>query len=158
MVQPQGLTLSQQNPSCLWNHNSTSPKSVYKSVCVCVTVSRSVMFDSLQSHGLYIALQRLLYPWNSLRKILEWIAVHFSRGSSWPRDQTQVSCVAGRFFTIWATREALKSLWWRPDSSSIQATVGNTWWPRTVAPTLPQSHLGRSQSTHPRLWPQEALF
>ena len=29
-----------------------------------------------------------------------------SRGSSWPRDQTQVSCSAGRFFTIWATREA----------------------------------------------------
>ena len=40
-------------------------------------------------------------------RILEWVAIPFSRGSSWPRDQTQVSCVAGRFFTIWATREAL---------------------------------------------------
>ena len=30
----------------------------------------------------------------------------FSRGSSWPRDQTQVSCIAGRRFTLWATREA----------------------------------------------------
>ena len=30
----------------------------------------------------------------------------FSRGSSQPRDQIQVSCIAGRFFTIWATREA----------------------------------------------------
>jgi len=29
----------------------------------------------------------------------------FSRGSSWPRDWTQVSCIAGRFFTTWATRE-----------------------------------------------------
>ena len=38
--------------------------------------------------------------------ILEWVAIPFSRGSSWPRDQTQVSCIAGRFFTIWATREA----------------------------------------------------
>ena len=28
----------------------------------------------------------------------------FSRGSSWPRDQTQVSHIAGRFFTVWATR------------------------------------------------------
>ena len=35
-------------------------------------------------------------------RILEWIAISFSRGSSWPRDQTQVSCIAGRFFTIWA--------------------------------------------------------
>ena len=32
--------------------------------------------------------------------ILEWVAVSFSRGSSQPRDQTQVSCVAGRFFTV----------------------------------------------------------
>ena len=29
---------------------------------------------------------------------LEWVAVHFSRGSSWPRDRTQVSCIAGGFF------------------------------------------------------------
>ena len=38
--------------------------------------------------------------------ILEWVAIPFSRGSSWPRDQTQVSCVAGRFFTVLAIREA----------------------------------------------------
>ena len=39
-------------------------------------------------------------------RVLESVAISFSRGSSWPRDQTQVSCVAGRFFTIWAAREA----------------------------------------------------
>ena len=39
-------------------------------------------------------------------RILEWIAISFSRGSSWTRDQTPVSCIAGRFFTNWATREA----------------------------------------------------
>ena len=39
--------------------------------------------------------------------ILEWLAIPFSRGSSQLRDQTQVSCIAGRFFTVWATREAL---------------------------------------------------
>ena len=38
--------------------------------------------------------------------ILEWVAFPFSRGSSQPRDQTQVSLIAGRFFTSWATREA----------------------------------------------------
>ena len=40
-------------------------------------------------------------------RILEWVAIPFSRGSSQPRDQIQVSCIAGRFFTIWATGEAL---------------------------------------------------
>ena len=39
-------------------------------------------------------------------RTLEWVAVPFSRGSSWPRDRTWVSCIAGRFFTIWVTREA----------------------------------------------------
>ena len=39
-------------------------------------------------------------------RILEWVAILFSRGSSWPRDQTQVSCIADRFFTIRVTREA----------------------------------------------------
>ena len=38
-------------------------------------------------------------------RILEWVAFPFSMGSSQPRDQTQVSCIAGVFFTIWATRE-----------------------------------------------------
>ena len=41
------------------------------------------------------------------------VAIPFSRGSSPPRDQTQVSCIAGRFFTIWASREALISLYCR---------------------------------------------
>ena len=40
-------------------------------------------------------------------KILEWIAYPFSRGSSQPRSRTRVSHIAGRFFTSWATREAL---------------------------------------------------
>ena len=40
--------------------------------------------------------------------ILEWVAYSFSISSSWPRNQTGVSCVAGRFFTNWAVREALQ--------------------------------------------------
>ena len=39
-------------------------------------------------------------------RVLEWVAIAFSRGSSRPRDWTQVSCIAGRRFTVWATREA----------------------------------------------------
>ena len=46
-------------------------------------------------------------------RILEWIAMPFSRGSFPSRDQTQVSCIAGRFFTVWATREAhIKACWY----------------------------------------------
>ena len=44
--------------------------------------------------------------------ILEWVATFFSRGSSWSRDQTWVSCLAGRFFTIWTTREASDFIYW----------------------------------------------
>ena len=43
-------------------------------------------------------------------KILEWVAIPFSRGSSLPRDQTRVSCTAGRFFTIRATRKVSKTI------------------------------------------------
>ena len=40
-------------------------------------------------------------------RIVEWVAISFSRGSSWPRDRTQVSRIEGRCFNLWATREAL---------------------------------------------------
>ena len=42
-------------------------------------------------------------------RILKWVAISFSRGSSRPRGWTRVSCTAGRFFTYWATREAQTS-------------------------------------------------
>ena len=38
-------------------------------------------------------------------RVLEWVTFLISRGSSQPRDRTQVSCIAGRFFTSWTTRE-----------------------------------------------------
>ena len=41
-------------------------------------------------------------------RILEWVVYPFSSGSSWPRNPTGVSCIAGRFFTNWALREARK--------------------------------------------------
>ena len=54
-----------------------------------------------------------VYLQNSLKearilqaRILEWVAVPFSRGSSQPRDRTQVSQAADGFFTSWATGEA----------------------------------------------------
>ena len=52
--------------------------------------------------------RRILY-WLSQQgspRILDWVAYPFCRGSSWPRNWTGVSWIAGRFFTSWATREA----------------------------------------------------
>ena len=59
-------------------------------------------------------------------RILEWVAISFSRGSSQPRNQTWVSCIAGRFFTDWATWETLgrtdaeaeAPVLWLPDSKN----------------------------------------
>ena len=50
-------------------------------------------------------------PWTAVHgtlqaRVLEWVALLFGRGSSQPRDRTQVSPIAGGFFTSWATREA----------------------------------------------------
>ena len=50
-------------------------------------------------------------------RILEWVAIPFSRGFSRPRDQTRVSFIATWFFTIWATRE---SLFWKEASKQIR--------------------------------------
>ena len=69
-------------------------------------VKMKVVPVSLLSHGLYSP------PGSSVHgilqaRILEWVAISFSRGSSRPRYWTQISHIAGRSFTIWATREAL---------------------------------------------------
>ena len=42
-------------------------------------------------------------------RTLEWVAYPFSRGFSWPRNQTRISGIAGRFFTVWATRKYFSS-------------------------------------------------
>ena len=65
-------------------------------MCVKVTQSCLTLCD-LMAYTVHGILQA---------RILEWVAFSFSRGSSQPRDRTQVSHIAGRFFTSWATREA----------------------------------------------------
>ena len=63
---------------------------------------------------------RLFCPWNSQAIILEQVALPFSRGSSWSRDQIQIFFIAGRFFTIWANRE---SPWSKKEVSSDSTNV-----------------------------------
>ena len=69
--------------------------------------SLSIVSDFLQPHVLGILQAR----------ILERVAFPFSRGSSQPRDQTQISHIAGGFFTSWAIKEAQK---WQKMSLSLK--------------------------------------
>ena len=67
------------------------------------SVSHSVLSDSLRPHS--------RPPGSSVHgilqaRILEWVAIPFSRPSFWSRGQPWVSAIVGRFFTVWGTREA----------------------------------------------------
>ena len=75
------------------------------------TESHSVMSDSLWPRGLYS-------PLNFPGQNTGWVAFPFSRGSCQPRDQTQVSHIAGRFFTSGTTREAQE--YWRGKPIPLQ--------------------------------------
>ena len=87
----QGSPENRTNRICIWK------------VKVLVAQSFPTLFDprdwSLPGSSVHGILQA---------SILEWVAIPFSRGSSLPRDWTQVSCIAGRLFTVWTTREALE--------------------------------------------------
>ena len=75
-------------------------------LCLKMLVAQSTLCDrmdcSLSGSSVHGILQA---------RILEWVAVSFSRGFSRSRDWTQVSCIAGRLFTIWTTREAPAFVW-----------------------------------------------
>ena len=59
-------------------------------------------------------------PWTVAHQaLLEWVAISFSRGSSWPRDWTWVSCITGRFFIYWATWEAPKYIIFSKSPSQV---------------------------------------
>ena len=78
-------------------------------------------------------------------RILEWVASPFSKGFSQPRDWTQVSCIAGRFFTRWATR-------------GTQSTKCMTFIAQTTSPPYrpilsAAKHLGDVRTLAPRLSP-----
>ena len=80
----------------------------------------------------------------SQARILEWVSIPFSRRSSWPRDQTWVSCTAGRFFTVWATREA-KLLKGNPCLLPVCSAKGEKQGPRFLQPQ-PEAPLQKNHS------------
>ena len=69
-------------------------------VCVLVAQSRTTVCECMDCIPPGFSVHGLLQT-----RILEWVAIYFPRGSSRARNRTQVSCITGRFFTIWATRE-----------------------------------------------------
>ena len=124
MINSGNIHLSWANPTFLFNgvilsfgfpkihHCIFSRVCVCVCVCVCVWTIHSVMSNSLwpmdcspPGSSVHRTLWAKILEWNSGQKILEWVAISFSRGSFRLGDWTWVSCVAGGFFTIWATKK-----------------------------------------------------
>ena len=59
-------------------------------------------------------------------RILEWVVISFSRRSSQPRHWIQVSCIVGRHFTVWATREVHKQTYLSSNGQMIQPPDGKS--------------------------------
>ena len=77
---------------CVYIYESESENEVTQSCpTLCDPMDCSLPGSSV--HGIFQAI------------VLEWVAISFSRGSSWPRDRTRVSCIVDRRFTVWATGE-----------------------------------------------------
>ena len=92
-----------------WEQRRSSPS--YN--CMSAVLRESLIRVRLCATPWTVALQAPLSMGILQARILEWFAMPSSRGSSQPRGQTQVSCTAGGFFTIWATNcmgEAAKEL------------------------------------------------
>ena len=73
-------------------------------VCVCVLVSQLclTLCDPMDYSSSDSSVHGILQS-----RILDWVAIPFSSKTSQPKDQSQISCITGRFFTIWAAREAI---------------------------------------------------
>ena len=82
--------------------------------CMCCVLCL-VMSYSFRPHGPQAPLStRILQA-----RRLEWVAMPSSRACSQPRDRTQVSHIAGEFFTVWATREAQDNAWAQQNKSQL---------------------------------------
>ena len=90
--------------------------------------SCSVVSDSLWPHGPYS-------PWNFPGQNTGVVIIPVSSGSSQPRNRSGVSCIAGGFFTSWATREAFKS-----DGNSLKNCHSIHYWVTQRYPAIRSYH------------------
>ena len=110
---------SPQSPSCWDSELWRLITNLLKELLVLVTQSCLTLCDPMDCsppgsfvHGILQA------------RMLKWVAISFSRGSSWPRGWTQVSCIAGRLFTDWATRELF---YWKKLIFNSKPSTSNRW-------------------------------
>ena len=124
----------------------------WKNMCVCLVLSHVQLFtlrcgcwvaqmcvklivtptdSSSSAHGIFQA------------RILEWVAISFSRGLSPPRDWTHVSCIVGGFFTHWAIREA-----WKNIKTQISLCGERKVFPLFLLVTLPHKNLVKLYGSH----------
>ena len=101
---------------------------IYELYLCFVLVAKSYPRDFSPWGSCALELARILQS-----RILEWVAIPFSRGSSWLRDQTWVSHITGRFFNIWAIKQIpelyLKLFLKKKDDILIAIISG--WWDLT---------------------------
>ena len=127
-----------------WFQNTVNPLQVrnWNSEHVCPLVFRGLNYNCIRPHAVLCWVAQLCLtlcdpmdcspPGSSVHgilqaRILEWVAMPSSRGSSQPRDRTQVSHIAGRLFTSWAIREAQENGWVAcPFSSSFSQPRNRT--------------------------------
>ena len=117
------MSLKSESKSCsvmsdsLWPHGLYSPwNSPHQNTGVGSLSLLQWIFPTQELNQCLLHCRQILYQLShkGSPRILEWVAYPFSSGSSWPRNQTGVSCVAGGFFTNWATRETCKLSLSRP--------------------------------------------
>ena len=103
--------------SSLWPHGINSPcNSPGQNAGVSNGSLLQGFFPTLGSNPGLLPCRQILYQLShqGSPRILEWVAYPFSRGSAWPRNRPGVSCIAGGFFTSWATRKAHFLQWFLP--------------------------------------------
>ena len=87
-------------------------------------------------------------------RILEWVTTLSSRGSSWPRDRTWIFCIAGRLFTVWATRN------WCFRTVVLEKTLESPLDCKEIKPVNPKRNqpwifIGRTGAEAPIFWPPD---
>ena len=104
-------------------------------MCVCVLVAQLclTLYHPMEYSPSSSSVHGILQS-----RIPEWVPILFSRGSFWPRDSTMVSCIAGRFLTVSATREC------------------SDLWKNSKAPELPM--WGKTETSQREVYPLEDLL
>ena len=119
-------------------------------MCICA--------HSLSCVPLFVTLRDCSPPGFSVHRILqarilEWVPIISSRGSPWPRDWILVSYIAGRFFTVWATREAHFLLYIPCHNKNMKKLIliAMMWLEYTQACGIFKLKLGKSRETKDEL-------